>query len=44
MKYVLTAYLTFALLAPWSGNKLLDTIRGVVATAISMYLVYKCDD
>lgn len=44
MKYVLTAYLTFALLAPSSGNSFLDTVRTISAIAMSMYLVYKCDD
>lgn len=44
MKYVLTAYLTFALLAPSSGNSFLDAVRIVVAIGISMYLVCRCDD
>lgn len=44
MKYVLTAYLTFALLAPYSGNSFLDTVRTIAAIAMSMYLVCKCDD
>lgn len=44
MKYVLTAYLTFGLLAPSSGNSFLDTMRTIVTIAISMYLVCKCDD
>lgn len=44
MKYVLTAYLTFALLAPYSGNKVFDTIRTIVTIAISVHLVCKYDD
>ena len=44
MKYVLTAYLTFTLLAPYSGNSFLDTVRTIAAIAISMYLVCKYDD
>lgn len=44
MKYVLTAYLTFALLAPLTGNKVFDTIRTIVTIAISMHLICKYDD
>lgn len=44
MKYVLTAYLTFTLLAPFSGNSFLDTLRTIVAIAMSVYLFCKCDD
>lgn len=44
MKYVLTAYLTFALLTPSTGNSFLEAVRIVVEIGISMYLVCKCDD
>ena len=44
MKYVLTAYLTFTILAPSSGNPFLDTVRTIVAIAMSVYLVCKYDD
>lgn len=44
MKYVLTAYLAFALLAPPTDNFFLDTVRIIVEVAISTYLVCKYDD
>jgi len=44
MKYVLTAYLTFMLLVPSTGNKIADTIRYIITVIISIYLVDKYDD
>ena len=44
MKYVLTAYLTFMLLVPSTGNKIVDAIRYVIAFIVSVYLVSKYDD
>ena len=44
MKYVLTAYLTFTLLAPPTDNSFLDTMRIIVGVAISIYLVCKYND
>ena len=44
MKYVLTAYLTFMLLVPSTGNKIVDVIRYVIAFIVSVYLVSKYDD
>ena len=44
MKYVLTAYLTALLLVPWSGNRILDTIRYLLIVANGMYLVRKYDN
>ena len=44
MKYVLTAYLTFMLLVPSTGSKIIDIIRYVIAFIVSVYLVSKYDD
>lgn len=44
MKYVLTAYLTFMLLVPSTGSKIIDTIRYFIAFIVSVYLVSKYDD
>ena len=44
MKYVLTAYLTFMLLVPSTGNKIADTIRYVISFIVSVYLISKYDD
>ena len=44
MKYVLTAYLTFMLIVPSTGNKIIDTIRYVITFLVSIYLVNKYDD
>ena len=44
MKYVLTAYLTVFLLVPWSGNRILETIRYLFILADCVYLVRKYDD
>lgn len=44
MKYVLTAYLTFMLLVPSTGSKIIDTIRYVITFLVSIYLVNKYDD
>ncbi len=44
MKYVLTAYLTFMLLVPSTGNKIADAIRCVITFILSVYLVNKYDD
>lgn len=44
MKYVLTAYLTFMLLVPSTGNKIADIIRYVISFIVSVYLISKYDD
>ena len=44
MKYVLTAYLTFMLLVPSTGNKIADIICYVISFIVSMYLLNKYDD
>lgn len=44
MKYVLTAYLTFMLIVPSTGNKIVDAIRYIIAFIVSVYLVSKYDD
>lgn len=44
MKYVLTAYLTFMLLVPSTGNKIAEIIRYIIAFIVSVYLISKYDD
>lgn len=44
MRYVLTAYLTFMLLVPSTGNKIAETIRCIIAFIVSIYLISKYDD